>query len=97
MGLDIFESTESVESYGDSLFSRMIKAGHRTYFVDVKTTRQQDYFLSVTELRKRITPNGVVNERNKVFVNQEDFEKMGEALKEALDYINSNKTIKSEE
>lgn len=54
MGLDIFESIEGVEGYGDSLFSRMIKAGHRTYFVDVKTTRQQDYFLSLTELRKKL-------------------------------------------
>ena len=90
MGLDIFESTESVESYGDSLFSKMIKAGHRTYFVDVKTTRQQDYFLSVTELRKRITPNGVVNERNKVFVHQEDFEKISSWIKGAKRYFLQN-------
>ncbi|MBQ5874293.1 MAG: DUF3276 family protein [Alistipes sp.] len=97
MGLDIFESVESAEGYGDSLFSKMVKAGHRTYFIDVKTTRQRDYFLSLTELRKRITPNGIVNERNKVFVYQEDFDKLGEALKEALDFINSNKETKSEE
>ena len=97
MGLDIFESIEGVEGYGDSLFSRMIKAGHRTYFVDVKTTRQQDYFLSLTELRKKITPNGVVNERNKVFIYQEDFDKLGEALKEALAFLDSNKIAKTEE
>ena len=97
MGLDIFESVESAEGYGDSLFSKMVKAGHRTYFIDVKTTRQRDYFLSLTELRKRITPNGIVNERNKVFVYQEDFDKLGGALKEALDFINSNKVTKSEE
>jgi hypothetical protein len=97
MGLDIFESVEPAEGYGDSLFSKMVKAGHRTYFIDVKTTRQRDYFLSLTELRKRITPNGIVNERNKVFVYQEDFDKLGEALKEALDFINSNKVTKSEE
>lgn len=97
MGLDIFESVESAEGYGDSLFSKMVKAGHRTYFIDVKTTRQRDYFLSLTELRKRITPNGIVNERNKVFVYQEDFDKLGEALKETLDFINSNKETKSEE
>lgn len=96
MVLDIFDTTESVENYGDSLFSKMIKAGHRTYFIDVKTTRQQDYFLSLTELRKRITPNGIVNERNKIFVYQEDFEKLTEGVKEALNFINSNKIIKSE-
>ena len=85
------------DGFGDSVFTKMIKAGHRTYFIDVKTTRQRDYFLSLTELRKRITPNGIVNERNKVFVYQEDFDKLGEALKEALDFINSNKETKSEE
>ncbi len=91
MGTDIFETAENTEGYGDSLFSKMIKAGHRTYFIDVKTTRHQDYFLSLTELRKRITPNGVVNERNKVFVYQEDFEKMAEGIKEAIEFINANK------
>ena len=38
MGTDIFETAENVDGYGDSLFSKMIKAGHRTYFIDVKTT-----------------------------------------------------------
>ena len=74
----------------------MIKAGHRTYFIDVKTTRQQDYFLSLTELRKKITPNGIISERNKVFVYQEDFDKLAAGIKEALDFINSNKNVKSE-
>ncbi len=67
----------------------MIKAGHRTYFIDVKTTRSNDYFMAVTELRKKITPNGVVNERNKVFVYQEDIEKFTEGLTEVLEYMRS--------
>ena len=45
METDIFETAENAEGYGNSLFSKMIKAGHRTYFIDVKTTRHQDYFL----------------------------------------------------
>ena len=65
------------EGYGESVFTKMIKAGHRTYFIDVKTTRSNDYFLSVTELRKKITQDGsTVNERNKVFVYQEDIDKI---------------------
>lgn len=96
MGLDIFETANNAEYYGDSQFSRMVKAGHRTYFIDVKTTRQQDFFLSLTELRKKITPNGIISERNKVFIYQEDFDKLAVGIKEALDFINSSKNIKSE-
>jgi hypothetical protein len=75
------------ESFGDSVFTKLIKAGHRTYFIDVKTTRSKDYFLAVTEVRKKITPNGTVNERNKVFVYQEDMEKFTEGLAEAVEYL----------
>ncbi|MBR4995727.1 MAG: DUF3276 family protein [Alistipes sp.] len=78
-------------SYGDSPFSKMIKAGHRTYFIDVKITRQDDYFLSITELRKKNTANGVVNERNKVFIYEEDFDKLSEGMIEAFNYIKQNK------
>ena len=77
------------ESFGDSVFTNIIKAGHRTYFIDVKTTRSKDYFLAVTEVRKKITPNGTVNERNKVFVYQEDMEKFTEGLAEAVEYLRS--------
>ena len=78
------------EGYGESVFTKMIKAGHRTYFIDVKTTRSNDYFLSVTELRKKITQDGsTVNERNKVFVYQEDINKFTEGLNEVIDYIRS--------
>lgn len=45
--------------------------------------------MAVTELRKKITPNGVVNERNKVFVYQEDIEKFTEGLTEVLEYMRS--------
>ena len=78
---------DSVESYGESVFTKMIKAGHRTYFIDVKTTRANDHFISITELRKKILADGsTVNERNKVFIYQEDFDKFVGGLKEVLDY-----------
>ena len=62
----------SSDNFGESIFSKMIKAGHRTYFLDVKETRNKDYFMTITELRKKTTDNGVENERNKVFLYQED-------------------------
>lgn len=85
------------EGYGESVFTKMIKAGHRTYFIDVKTTRSNDYFLSVTELRKKITQDGsTVNERNKVFVYQEDINKFTEGLNEVIDYIRSVSPLASD-
>ena len=83
------ETREVAESYGDTIFAKMIRAGHRTYFIDVKTTRSNDYFLAVTELRKKITPSGTVNERNKVFVYQEDLDKFTEGLAEVVEYMRS--------
>lgn len=75
------------DGYGESVFSKMVKAGHRTYFIDVKTTRANDYFLSITELRKKNTPSGPVNERNKVFIYQEDIEKFAESMEEVLHFM----------
>ena len=63
-----FDNHATGDGYGESVYTKMVKAGHRTYFIDVKTTRSNDLFLSITELRKKITPTGAINERNKVFV-----------------------------
>ena len=82
------ESRIANEGFGDSVFTKMIKAGHRTYFIDVKTTRSEDYFMTITELRKKILPNGdTINERNKVFVFQEDIEKFTEGLSSVVEYM----------
>ncbi len=83
----ISDRNEGVEGFGDSIFSKMIKAGHRTYFLDVKTTRANDYFLTITELRKKITPDGAENERNKVFLYAEDFDKFTECLAEVMEFV----------
>lgn len=88
------ESVVKSDGYGESVFTRMIKAGHRTYFIDVKTTRQNDYFLSITELRKKIARDGsTVNERNKVFVYQEDIEKFANGMSDVLEYIRNHVNI----
>ena len=84
------------DGYGESVFTKMVKAGYRTYFIDVKTTRSNDLFLSITELRKKITPTGAINERNKVFVYQEDIEKFAESMEDVLHYMRSH-MVKSEE
>jgi hypothetical protein len=68
------------------VFSRRIKAGKRTYFVDVKSTRKEDYFITITEsTRKPDADNHYI--KQKIFLYKEDFNKLQAALAEAIDYV----------
>src|SRR4026207_1039515 len=70
----------------ESIYSKRIRAGkRRTYFFDVRTTRGNDYYLTITESRKRFNDNGY--DRHKVFLYKEDFNKFLKALTEAVDYV----------
>ncbi len=74
------------EKKQESVFSKRIKAGkRRTYFFDVRETRGNDYFLTITESRKRFDDNGY--DRHKVFIYKEDFNKFTKALIESVDYV----------
>ena len=69
----------------DEIYSEKVKAGKRTYFFDVKSTRSNDYYLTITESRKRFNDNGY--DRHKIFLYKEDFNKFIKALGEAVDYV----------
>ncbi|HXS36706.1 MAG TPA: DUF3276 family protein [Flavipsychrobacter sp.] len=70
----------------ESLFSKRIKAGkRRTYFFDVRSTRGNDYFVTITESKKRFDDNGY--DRHKMFLYKEDFNKFLNALTETLNYV----------
>ncbi len=70
----------------ESVYSTRIRAGkRRTYFFDVRATRGNDYFLTITESRKRFDNNGY--DRHKIFLYKEDFNKFIKALNEAVDYV----------
>lgn len=70
----------------ESVYSKRIRAGkRRTYFFDVRSTRNQDYYLTITESRKRFNDNGY--DRHKIFLYKEDFNKFIKALGEAVDYV----------
>ncbi|MFN7014667.1 MAG: DUF3276 family protein [Bacteroidia bacterium] len=72
----------------DSVFSRKIRAGRRrTYFFDVRTTKSNDYYLTITESKKRNDNNGY--ERHKVFIYKEDFNKFLSELTDVVNYIKS--------
>jgi len=73
-----YENNNQQERNNDSIFSKRLKAGkRRTYFFDVKTTRGNDYFLTITESKKRFNDNGY--DRHKVFLYKEDFNKFLDA------------------
>jgi hypothetical protein len=70
----------------DSVYSKRIKAGkRRTYFFDVRATRGKDYFLTITESRKRFNEESF--ERHKIFLYKEDFNKFVKGLSEVVDYV----------
>mgnify|MGYP003578443216 CR=1 FL=1 len=73
----------------ESIFSKRIKAGkRRTYFFDVRETRGSDYFITITESKKRFNDDGY--DRHKMFIYKEDFNKFLTALTETVDYVKTD-------
>ncbi|RYY70729.1 MAG: DUF3276 family protein [Chitinophagaceae bacterium] len=73
----------------DSVYSKRIKAGkRRTYFFDVRETRGSDFYLTITESRKRFDSDGY--DRHKIFLYKEDFNKFVKGLNEAVDYVKTD-------
>lgn len=75
----------------EEVFSKKVRAGKRTYFFDVKTTRSNDYYLTITESKKRLEDGVFI--KHKIFLYKEDFEKFADGLTEAVDYIKANSTV----
>jgi hypothetical protein len=70
----------------ESVYSQRIRAGkRRTYFFDVRETRGNDYYLTITESRKKFDSDGY--ERHKIFLYKEDFNKFLKGLEEAVNYV----------
>ncbi|MBN1107241.1 MAG: DUF3276 family protein [Bacteroidales bacterium] len=71
----------------EEIFTKIVRAGKRTYFFDVKATRRDDRYLTITESKKRIGKEGkFFYEKHKIFLYKEDFDKFIEGLKEAISY-----------
>ena len=80
--------TNSESRFKQEIHSKVIRAGKRTYFFDVKSTRSDEYYLTITESKKRFGENGKFSyEKHKVFLYREDFEKFLESLQEVVDFI----------
>lgn len=77
------------ERNNETFFSKRLKAGKvRTYFFDVRSTRSSDYFITLTESKKRFNEGGY--ERHKIFLYKEDFNKFLKALGETIDYVKTD-------
>lgn len=69
------------------VYSRKVKAGKRTYFFDVKSTRANDYYLTITESKKQSSEEGNKYEKHKIFLYKEDLNKFLEALHNTTEHI----------
>ena len=71
----------------EEVFTKVVRAGKRTYFFDVKSTRHEDLYLTITESKKRMGKDGkLFYEKHKIFLYKEDFEKFTEGLREAVTF-----------
>jgi hypothetical protein len=75
------------ENDREEIFSKKVKAGKRTYFFDVKATRSNDYYLTITESKRKVKDDGFFYEKHKIFLYKEDFAKFVEALQESVDHV----------
>lgn len=73
----------------EEIFSQKVKAGKRMYFFDVKATRSNDYYITITESKKRFSQDGegFVYEKHKIFLYKEDFNKFLEAINNAVNHV----------
>jgi len=90
---EVFENNDL-----DKVFSKAVRAGKRTYFFDVKVTKRNDYYVTITESKKRFHNDGrYFYEKHKVFLYKEDFEKFLEGLNQVIDFIESAEPEVSDE
>ena len=69
----------------DEVYSEKIRAGKRTYFFDVRSTRSNDYYITITESKRRF--NGRGYDKHKIFLYKEDFNKFLASLTKTIDHV----------
>ena len=88
MYFEDYDNTGFQDRNGDDVYSKPVRAGKRTYFFDVKATKGNDYYLTITESKRRIERDGrYVYDKHKIFLYKEDFDKFAEGLQEVIGYI----------
>jgi len=76
----------------EEIFSKKVRAGRRTYFFDVRSTKADDYYITITESKKYTNEDGsFYYKKHKIFLYKEDFEDFRNALAETTDYVLENR------
>lgn len=76
----------------EEIFSKVLRAGRRTYFFDVRATKADDYYLTITESKKFTNDDGSFHyKKHKIYLYKEDFSEFNTILKEMTDYIVNEK------
>jgi len=93
------EEKEKHEVIREEIYSRVIRAGKRTYFFDVKATRSGEQYLTITESKRRFNNDQgkFYYEKHKLFLYKEDFEKFSRGLSEVIEFIETGKKAPEEE
>lgn len=87
-----YHSRHEGEDFGEQICSKVVKAGKRTYFIDVKATRADDYYLTITESRKKINPDGSASfSRHQIYLYKEDFAKVMDGISEMVNFVKEHK------
>lgn len=93
---ELENKNENETNEREEVYTKIIRAGNRTYFLDVKATRKNDLYLTITESKKRFNKDGkFFYEKHKLFLYQEDFDKFSEGLEDVFAFIR-NSDIKKE-
>ena len=87
--VDNKEEAKKIDSkFNNEIHSEIVRAGKRTYFFDVKSTRNDEYYLTITESKKRFGDNGKFHfEKHKLFLYKEDFDKFADSLQDVVSFI----------
>jgi len=85
-----FDDSHDERGIKEEVYTKIIRAGKRTYFFDVKATRKNDYYLTITESKKRLGKDDKpFYEKHKIFLYKEDFEKFMAGLTDVVSFIDS--------
>ena len=88
MYFEDYDNAGFQDKSGDDVYSKPVRAGKRTYFFDVKATKGNDYYLTITESKRRIERDGrYVYDKHKIFIYKGDFDKFADGLQEVIGYI----------
>lgn len=83
------------ERQENEIFTKVLKAGRRTYFFDVRETKAGDYYLTITESKKNFSENGEASfEKHKIYLYKEDFKSFSELFNESTNFILDEKEKK---